>query len=57
MVFWVSPTTNITSMPACLAAIEGADRIGANRVTFKSDASNLVLDDEHEVLARHVNLV
>ena len=28
---------------ACLAAIEGADRIGANRVIFESDASNLVL--------------
>ena len=28
---------------ACLATIEGADRIGANRVIFESDASNLVL--------------
>jgi hypothetical protein len=27
---------------ACLAAIQGADKIGANRVIFESDASNLV---------------
>jgi hypothetical protein len=29
---------------ACLAAIQGADKIGANRVIFESDASNLVQD-------------
>jgi ribonuclease HI len=27
---------------ACLAAIRGADRVGANRIIFESDASNLV---------------
>jgi hypothetical protein len=27
---------------ACLAAIQGADRVGTNQVIFESDASNLV---------------